>query len=108
MVSIVGSSSGELAISGCAGFATVVGTIAAGTPGTSTRDLMNRMSHDSMRAALIYQHATRDADSRIADAIEQQIRQVQEDPASALARSLHEPSPSQTQEIGGGAAGPEI
>jgi integrase len=34
-------------------------TLAAATPGTSTRDLMDRMGHDSMRAALIYQHATR-------------------------------------------------
>ena len=37
---------------------------------------MNRMGHDSMRAALIYQHATRDADSRIADAMDRQIEQI--------------------------------
>jgi hypothetical protein len=30
---------------------------------------MDRMGHDSMRAALIYQHATKDADRRIADAL---------------------------------------
>ena len=47
-------------------------TLAAGTPGTSTRDLMERMGHDSTRAALIYQHATREADSRIADALDLQ------------------------------------
>jgi hypothetical protein len=34
---------------------------------------MERMGHDTMRAALIYQHATRDADSRIADALAQHI-----------------------------------
>ena len=34
------------------------------------RDLMNRMGHDSMRAALIYQHATQRADRKIADALE--------------------------------------
>jgi integrase len=33
----------------------------------STRDLMVRMGHDSMAAALIYQHAARQADRRIAD-----------------------------------------
>jgi integrase len=83
-------------------------TIAAGTPGTSTRDLMNRMGHDSMRAALIYQHATRDADSRIADAIEQQIRQVRGGSTSAIARSLHELPPRNPKEVRGEAAGPEI
>ena len=30
---------------------------------------MNRMGHDSMRAALIYQHATQKADRKIADAL---------------------------------------
>ena len=48
-------------------------TPAAGTPGTSTRDLMERMGHDSMRAALIYQHATRDAGRRIADSLQAEI-----------------------------------
>jgi integrase len=48
-------------------------TLAAGTPGTSTRDLMERMGHDSMRAALIYQHATRDAGRRIADSLQAEI-----------------------------------
>jgi hypothetical protein len=33
----------------------------------STKDLMARMGHDDMRAALIYQHATSDADERVAD-----------------------------------------
>ncbi len=48
-------------------------TLAAGTPGTSTRDLMERMGHDTMRAALIYQHSTRDAGRRIADALQSEI-----------------------------------
>ncbi len=48
-------------------------TLAAGTPGTSTRDLMERMGHDTMRAALIYQHSTRDAGRRIADALQDEI-----------------------------------
>lgn len=33
----------------------------------STKDLMARMGHDDMRAALIYQRATSDADRLIAD-----------------------------------------
>ena len=42
----------------------------AAASGASLRDLMNRMGHDSMRAALIYQHATQEADRRIAHALE--------------------------------------
>jgi integrase len=61
-------------------------TLAAGTPGTSTRDLMERMGHDSMRAALIYQHATRDADRRIADALDDQL---QGHAARVIARRSH-------------------
>ena len=38
--------------------------------GVSTRDLMARMGHDSVRAAIIYQHATSEADARIAAALE--------------------------------------
>lgn len=44
-------------------------TLAAMT-GASLRDLMSRMGHDSMRAALIYQHRTQGADKKIADAME--------------------------------------
>ncbi|WP_235994320.1 tyrosine-type recombinase/integrase [Nonomuraea montanisoli] len=36
-------------------------TIAAGS-GASLKDLMQRMGHDSVRAALIYQHSTAQAD----------------------------------------------
>jgi len=34
------------------------GNVLAVSTGASLRDLMDRMGHDSMRAALIYQHAT--------------------------------------------------
>jgi integrase len=44
-------------------------TLAAQT-GTSLRDLMTRMGHDSPRAALIYQHASAGADRAIADALD--------------------------------------
>jgi len=43
-------------------------TLAAQT-GTSLRDLMTRMGHDSPRAALIYQHASSGADRAIAEAL---------------------------------------
>jgi integrase len=44
-------------------------TLAAQT-GTSLRDLMTRMGHDSPRAALIYQHASSGADRAIAEALD--------------------------------------
>lgn len=43
-------------------------TLAAAT-GASTKGLMSRMGHASSRAALIYQHATRDRDAAIADSL---------------------------------------
>lgn len=43
------------------------GNIWASKAGLSTKDLMARMGHDDMRAALIYQRATSDADRLIAD-----------------------------------------
>ncbi|WP_324164494.1 site-specific integrase [Amycolatopsis sp.] len=43
------------------------GNIWASKAGTSTKDLMARMGHDDVRAALIYQRATSEADERIAD-----------------------------------------
>jgi hypothetical protein len=43
------------------------GNLFAAQTGATTADLMARMGHDDMRAALIYQRATREADQRIAD-----------------------------------------
>jgi len=43
-------------------------TMAAAT-GASLRELMERMGHSSPRAALMYQHATRDRDEAIAEAV---------------------------------------
>ncbi|MCC5580041.1 site-specific integrase [Microtetraspora sp. AC03309] len=45
------------------------GNTLAAQSGGSLADLKARMGHDSDRAALIYQHATRDADQKIADAL---------------------------------------
>jgi len=47
--------------------------LAAQTPGATLRDLMVRMGHGSMRAALIYQHASRDADRHIADSLGERL-----------------------------------
>jgi integrase len=47
-------------------------TIAAAS-GASTRELMHRMGHASMRAALIYQHATSERDREIAAGMERRI-----------------------------------
>lgn len=45
----------------------------AARSGVSTRDLMARMGHDSVRAAIIYQHATTEADARIAAALDAEL-----------------------------------
>jgi len=45
------------------------GNTLAATTGASTKELMARMGHASMRAALIYQHATADRDASIAAAL---------------------------------------
>jgi integrase len=49
------------------------GNTLASDSGASLRDLMARMGHDSMQAALIYQHRSRGADRRIATAMEAMI-----------------------------------
>ena len=49
------------------------GSTLAARSGVSTRDLMARMGHDSVRAALIYRHATSEADARIAAALNDEL-----------------------------------
>lgn len=49
------------------------GNTLAAASGASTRELMHRMGHASMRAALIYQHATSERDREIADALGERI-----------------------------------
>ena len=51
------------------------GTLAAAT-GASLKELMVRLGHSSTRAALIYQHATKDRDQAIAMALGDLARQV--------------------------------
>jgi len=45
----------------------------AAASGASTRELMHRMGHGTMRAALIYRHATGERDREIADALQFRI-----------------------------------
>jgi integrase len=49
------------------------GNVLAARSGVSTRDLMARMGHDSMQAAIIYQHASAEAGVRIAASLEAEI-----------------------------------
>jgi integrase len=49
----------------------------AAASGASTRELMHRMGHASMRAALIYQHATSERDREIAEAMDKRIAKGQ-------------------------------
>jgi len=49
------------------------GNTLAASSGASTRELMHRMGHASMRAALIYQHVTSGRDREIAAAIDARI-----------------------------------
>ncbi|MGW2145190.1 hypothetical protein ACWCOT_12855 [Nonomuraea bangladeshensis] len=41
--------------------------------GAGLKDLMARMGHDDVRAAMIYQHAVRGADEAITNAIDRQL-----------------------------------
>ena len=49
--------------------------LASNTPGVSLADLMARMGHASTRAALIYLHANKERDEKIADGLSEQIKQ---------------------------------
>jgi integrase len=54
------------------------GNTHAAATGASLRDLMDRMGHDSARAALIYQHKTVAAGRAIADALNAQIESLEQ------------------------------
>ncbi|MEU7942249.1 tyrosine-type recombinase/integrase [Microbispora bryophytorum] len=65
------------------------GNMLAAESGAGLKDLMARMGHDNVRAAMIYQHAVRGADRTITDAIDRQIIRRDDDegddPAGLLA-----------------------
>ncbi|MEU8178305.1 site-specific integrase [Microbispora hainanensis] len=50
------------------------GNMLAAESGAGLKDLMARMGHDNVRAAMIYQHAVRGADKVITDAINKQLQ----------------------------------
>ncbi|MFD9970580.1 tyrosine-type recombinase/integrase [Streptomyces sp. NPDC059011] len=52
------------------------GNTLAATGGATTRELMQRMGHSSVRAALIYQHLVNGRDHAIAAHVDKQIRKV--------------------------------
>lgn len=60
------------------------GTLSAAT-GASLKELMARLGHSSVRAAMIYQHATRDRDKVTAQALGGFIRQAAESAGQASA-----------------------
>ncbi|GLW10304.1 hypothetical protein Misp01_54320 [Microtetraspora sp. NBRC 13810] len=49
------------------------GNMFAAESGAGLKDLMARMGHDNVRAAMIYQHAVRGADEVITDAINRRL-----------------------------------
>jgi integrase len=64
------------------------GTLSAAS-GATLKELMARLGHSSVRAAMIYQHATRDRDQAIAKALGAFVREVRdasEKPASGRER----------------------
>lgn len=66
-------------------------TFAAST-GASTKELMSRMGHSSPRAALTYQHATRDRDRALADALSDLVDEAtQSQPQLRLVEGLSIP-----------------
>jgi integrase len=67
------------------------GNTLAAESGASLRDLMARMGHDSVQAAVIYQHRANGADRRIADAMEALIENIgteNDDPDDGAAGAL--------------------
>ncbi len=68
----------------------------AAASGASTRELMHRMGHGSMRAALIYQHATSERDREIAAALDLRIGRAAGEkwPVSGPAVGIEQPAKS--------------
>lgn len=58
------------------------GTLSA-TTGATLKELMARLGHSSVRAAMMYQHATRDRDRAIAQALGELVREARQDPEEA-------------------------
>jgi len=56
-----------------------IGNMLASEAGASTRELMKRLGHSTMRAALGYQHATERRDKEIADGIDDRLAKADAD-----------------------------
>lgn len=69
-------------------------TMAAGQ-GASLRELMERLGHSSARAALIYQHATRERDEAIAAGMGKMVRQARRTKATGEAAGTGQRSGTQ-------------
>lgn len=69
----------------------------AAKAGATTKELMTRMGHASMRAALIYQHASRERDHAIADEISRSVTQVRK-PKGKRARKRDTVNPTGARE----------
>ena len=64
----------------------------AAASGAAHHKLMHHMGHGSMRAALIYQHATGERDRGIADALQLRIeRELKENGPNVLSGLIAEP-----------------
>ena len=55
------------------------GNTLAAQAGVSLADLKARMGHDSVRAAMIYQHAAAEADQKIANTLDQRMGEARDD-----------------------------
>ncbi|MEU7002887.1 tyrosine-type recombinase/integrase, partial [Nonomuraea sp. NPDC046570] len=64
------------------------GNTLAAASGASLRDLMERMGHDSVRAAMIYQHSTAETDRKIANALDDKINQLSPTDANGSSGTL--------------------
>ncbi|WP_424534949.1 tyrosine-type recombinase/integrase [Sphaerisporangium viridialbum] len=64
------------------------GNMLAAESGAGLKDLMARMGHDNVRAAMIYQHAVRGADKTITDAINKQLEERDGDESDGTAGVL--------------------
>jgi integrase len=79
-------------------------TLAART-GASTKELMARMGQDSPQAAMIYQHATSEADRAIAKAIDQAVKKARGTSKKAAPRKSRTTTNPTTDEPDDGTAG---
>jgi integrase len=75
------------------------GNTLAATTGASTRELMARMGHASMRAAVLYQHATSERDREIAVALSE-LALKQRPPSTSVIQLFGRPDPPALEQRG--------